>query len=92
MTQVLLDPTGELEAAERQPLPLPQSLAGQTIGLLDISKTKGDVFLDHIDEKLAAQGFRVERFKKPTFAKSAPIALLQEMAERCDVVLEALAD
>ncbi len=42
MTTVLLDPTAELGAASRQPLPTPESLAGLTIGLLDISKAKGE--------------------------------------------------
>ena len=88
----LLDPTGELAPAERAPLPLPKSSDGLTVGLLDISKARGDVFLDRIDERLQAGGIKTLRFKKPTFAKGAPTDLLQEIAAQCDVVVEGLAD
>jgi hypothetical protein len=92
MTQVLLDPTAELGSAQREPLPIPDSLAGLTIGLLDISKTKGDVFLDRIDAQLIERGLKTLRFKKPTFTRPAPVELLQEIAQTCDVVVEGLAD
>ena len=36
--------------------------------------------------------WRVERFRKPTFTKPAPIDLRHEIATKCDVVIEALAD
>ena len=42
----LIDPTGELEPIDRQPLGKPDTLSGMTLGLLDISKARGDVFLD----------------------------------------------
>ena len=92
MTQVLLDPTGELGAAQREPLPTPASLDGLTVGLLDISKARGDVFLDRIDSQLRSRGLKTLRFKKPTFARPAPVALVQEIASQCDVVVEGLAD
>lgn len=92
MSRVVLDPTGELLPVERQRLPRPASLAGKTVGLLDISKARGDVFLDRLDELLRTQGLRTLRFRKPTFAKPAPVDLRHEIATRCDVVIEALAD
>ena len=92
MTSILLDPTGELEPVQRLPLKKPASLAGLTVGLLDISKARGDVFLDRIDELFAARGVKTLRFTKPTFTRPAPIALLHEMANQCDVVVEGLAD
>lgn len=92
MNQVLLDPTAELSPARREPLPLPDSLAGLTIGLLDISKAKGELFLDRIDAHFRERGLETLRFKKPTFTRPAPVELLQEIARRCDVVVEALAD
>ena len=92
MTQVLLDPSGEFDPAQREPLPVPSLLDGLTVALLDISKTKGDVFLDRIDIRLQEQGLRTLRFKKPTFARTAPTGLLQEIAQQCDVVIEGLAD
>ena len=51
MTTRLLDPTGELEPATREPLEKPASLQGLTLGLLDISKARGDVFLDRLDAR-----------------------------------------
>jgi hypothetical protein len=92
MTRVLLDPTGELNPAARTLVLRPPSLEGKTIGLLDISKPRGDVFLNRLQEQLVREGWRVIRFAKPTFTKPAPIDLRQEIATTCDVVIEALAD
>jgi len=90
--RVVLDPTGELEPSSRPRAPRPPSLVGLRVGLLDISKARGDVFLDRLAEHLSARGLRVERYRKPTFAKPAPIDLRHEIATTCDVVIEALAD
>jgi hypothetical protein len=92
MKPQLLDPTGELAPALRAPLAKPTTLDGLTVGLLDISKARGDVFLDRIDELLAARGVTVRRYKKPTFTRPAPVTLLGEIAAQCDVVVEGLAD
>ncbi len=92
MSTVLLDPTGELSPAQRQPLSKPASLAGLTVGLLDISKARGDVFLDRLEILFQSRGVKTLRFKKPTFTKPAPISLIQEIAGKVDVVVEALAD
>jgi hypothetical protein len=90
--RVVLDPTGERSPANRARLPRLRSLAGRSIGLLDISKARGDVFLDRVEALLRARGAEVLRFRKPTFTKPAPIDLRQEIATRCDAVVEALAD
>ena len=92
MNRVLLDPTGELVAAARQRVVRPASLDGKTVGLLDISKARGNVFLDRIEELLSEQGIRVKRFAKPTFTKPAPVDLRHEIATTCDLIIEALAD
>ena len=92
MTRVVLDPTGERSPAARQRVPRPASLEGRTLGLLDISKARGDVFLDRLAELLTERGAKVSRFRKPTFAKPAPIDLRQEITTTCEVVIEALAD
>ena len=92
MTRVYLDPTSERASAHRERIARPSSLVGLTIGLLDISKARGDVFLDRLDQRLQERGLRVERFRKPTFAKPAPVDLRHEIATTCDVVIEALAD
>ena len=92
MTRTILDPTGERSVAERARLARPSSLDGVTVGLLDISKPRGDVFLDRIEERLVASGATVKRYSKPTFTKPAPVDLRHEIATECHVVIEALAD
>jgi hypothetical protein len=92
MTRVLLDPTSERAVAERTLLDRPGSLAGRTIGLLDISKPRGDVFLDRLQSHLERDGAVVRRYRKPTFTKPAPVDLRAEIAMHCEVVIEALAD
>jgi hypothetical protein len=92
MTTILLDPTAEREPAHRQRAARPERLEGLTIGLLDISKPRGDVFLDRLSELLVERGLRVERFRKPTYTKPAPMDLRQEVSGRCQAVIEALAD
>ncbi len=88
----LLDPTGERSAGTRERAARPASLDGLTIGLLDITKARGDVFLDRIAEVLTDRGHTVVRFAKPTFTKPAPVDLRHEISTKCDVVIEALAD
>lgn len=92
MTTILLDPTSEHVPAARVRPPRLAELTGRTIGLLDIAKARGDVFLDRLESRLAERGAKVLRFKKPTFTKPAPIDLRHEIAQKCDAVVEALAD
>ncbi len=92
MTTTLYDPTGEFAPLARRPLAKPATLAGLRLALLDISKSRGDVFLDRLATRFGAEGVEVRRFKKPTFARPAPVELLQEIASSCDVVIEGLAD
>jgi hypothetical protein len=91
-SRVVLDPTSERQLPVRERASRLASLSGRTIGLLDISKARGDVFLDRIEERLRARGARVERYRKPTFAKPAPVDLRQQIAVQCEAVVEALAD
>jgi len=92
MTRTILDPTGELALADRQPLPRPESLSGLTVGLLDISKPRGDIFLNRVEQRLTEVGANVKRYRKPTYTKPAPVDLRHEIATECQVVIEALAD
>ena len=89
---VLLDPTSELTPASRARLVRPNGLEGLTVGLLDISKPRGDVFLDRLDERLTERGITVKRYMKPTVAKPAPVLLRQQIVGEVDVVIEGLAD
>ena len=90
--RVYLDPSAEREPVTRSLAPRPSSLEGKVVGLLDISKPRGDVFLDRLEVLLSERGLRTLRFRKPTFAKVAPVDLRHEIATKCDVVIEALAD
>ena len=92
MPLTILDPTSERVAAERARLARPASLEGLTVGLLDISKARGDVFLDRVEVRLQDVGANVKRYRKPTFTKPAPVDLRHEIATQCDLVIEALAD
>jgi hypothetical protein len=90
--RILLDPTGELTSAARSRASRPPSLDGKVVGLLDITKARGDVFLDRLASRLQERGVEVRRFAKPTFTKPAPVDLRHEITTQCDVVIEALAD
>ena len=92
MTVTLLDPTGERGSVERHRAPRPAALDGQVVALLDISKPRGEVFLDQLAARLTARGATVRRYAKPTFTKPAPPDLRRRIAEECDAVIEALAD
>ena len=93
MEVVVLDPTAERDEATGRPLAAPQAGDDRArIALLDIRKPRGDVFLDELERLLRERGHEVQRAAKPTFTKPAPADLRREIAERCDAVIEALAD
>jgi len=91
--RLILDPTAEREPLRRRPASRTRPLAGP-VGLLDISKPRGDVFLDEIERLLRerAPGLELLRLRKPTFTKPAPADLRDEVTRRCRVVIQALAD
>jgi len=89
---VVLDPTAGTAPSDRTRSPRPTSLVGVTVGLLDISKPRGDIFLDRVAERLGEQGATVLRYAKPTFTKPAPVDLRHEIASRCSAIFEDLAD
>ena len=94
MGDILLDPTDVVER-ERKAFALRlESLAGKTVGLLDISKAKGAFFLDRVEEVLREQyGVKdVLRRMKPTVARTAPEPLKAELSQKCDAIIEALSD
>ncbi|MDQ6729920.1 MAG: hypothetical protein M3022_06390 [Actinomycetota bacterium] len=90
MALTVLDPTAERDPAGR-PLTT-RDHAPKTVALLDIRKPRGDVFLDELETLLRDRGIEVLREAKPTFTKPAPADLRREIADRCDAVIEALAD
>ena len=90
--RIVLDPTSERQLAQRERQPRLAALEGKRVGLLDISKPRGDIFLDRIEQRLRERGAEVIRYAKPTFTKPAPVDLRHQIAVECDAVLEALAD
>ena len=90
--RLLLDPTAESSPPGRTPVKLPASLDGLTVGLLDITKVKGDIFLDQLAKRFIERGLTVRQYAKLTSAKPAAPEVGRTIAEECDVVVEALAD
>ena len=89
----ILDPTDERVPIERSITTRPSDISG-TLALLDISKPRGNVLLDQLELRLAERlpNVVIELFAKPTFTKPAPTELRQEIREKADFVIEALAD
>lgn len=89
----ILDPTDEREPVGRQRSRRPEQISG-TVGLLDISKPRGNVLLDRLEELIGERlpELEVRRYMKPTFTKPAPDELLRKMAGEVDFVIEGLAD
>jgi hypothetical protein len=88
----LRDPTAERAGAMRARVAPPTSLAGITVALLDIGKMRGDEFIDRLEALMAARGIATRRFRKPTNTRTAPAALLQDIATSAGAVVIALSD
>jgi hypothetical protein len=93
MTLIILDPTDERVPIERQITPRNGVISG-AIGLLDISKPRGNVLLDELERLLTARlpEVTVKRYRKPTFAKPCPDDLRATIKSECTFLVEALAD
>lgn len=95
MSIILVNPLDEAPRVFSKPARRLDSLAGTTIGLLDISKAGGSIFLDRLEQLLREcyDVGNVIRAMKPTFTKPAPDAVIAKFVEaNCDAVIEALAD
>jgi hypothetical protein len=92
MKRVLLDPTSGDGTVSRRAAARLSTLDGAIVGLLDISKPRGGVFLDRVEELLRGRGAIVARYRKNSYARMAPPDLRAEVATHCDAVIEALAD
>jgi len=72
--------------------PRPVSLEGKQIALLDITKRRGDEFLDRIEELLQSRGAVTFRVVKEIFSKPASPEIVRRIADRGDLAVEGLAD
>ncbi len=91
MQRVILDPTSELEPGHRPRAPRLRELDG-VVGLVDISKPRGDVFLNHLHQLMTQRGLGALRFSKPTHTRPAPIDLRHQITTQSTAVIQALAD
>ncbi len=89
----ILDPTDERVAIRRSLTARPEAITG-TVALLDISKPRGNVLIDRLEQRLAERlpGVTFKRYTKPTFTKPAPDELRRTIAEEAGFIVEALAD
>jgi hypothetical protein len=67
-------------------------LRGATVALLDISKRRGDEFLDRVETLLLAEGAQTFRLTKEIFSKPASAEIIRRIADRGDLAVEGLAD
>lgn len=90
---VILDPTAERTPVRRRLTPVP---AGEirSLAFLDISKPKGSILLDRLQDRLQGEipDLRIARYTKPAFSKPAPQDLRSRIARNHQMVLLALAD
>ena len=91
-SRTLLDPTGEHQAPVRRQTTRPKSLDGVTIGLLDIGKARGDVFLNRLDERLTQRGLTVKRYAKPGPSRLVAAEVKQKMLSEVQAAVIGLAD
>lgn len=95
MPITLVNPMDETVREARKAATKLDTLSGKTVGLLDISKPGGSVFLDRMEALLRERYgvASVVRAMKPTFTKPAPDVVIEQLLQsRCDAVIEALAD
>ena len=87
-----VSPFDERVRAAEPLAPRPASVLGQHAVLLDIRKNRGAEFLDRIETLLQAAGAVTARAAKEIFSRPAALGLIDEIAGRADLVVEALAD
>ena len=89
----LMDPTNERVPVIRSITPRPEVISGN-VAFLDISKPRGNVLIDRLEELLGERypNVRFQRYAKPTFTKPAPEELRKQIQAENDFVVEALAD
>lgn len=90
--RVVLDPTSEHSVVSRPGAARPATLEESIVALVDISKPRGDVFLNRLETLLHERNIDVRRYTKPTFARPAPADLRYQIATECGAVIQALAD
>jgi len=89
--QELLNPVGETAALDGRAAAIREKASGKpVVGLLNNSKPNVSHFLEAIEKDIRAQGYRTVNVTKPRSAGPCPD--IDALAERCDYVVNAVAD
>ncbi len=87
-----IDPTFGNDKPRIAPAPRPVDLADKVIGMLDNTKEQADVILRTIADVLIERygAARVVTLSKEHYTKTAAASLIDEMANKADIVVSAL--
>lgn len=95
-TQVttVLHPAAEGAAKQQHLAPRLTGLQGKTVGLIDNHKRNADVYLEELGRLLKEEHgvSRVEIYRKISQSMPTPPEVLDQLAERCDAIVHAVAD
>ncbi|MBI2908800.1 MAG: hypothetical protein HYX92_14250 [Chloroflexi bacterium] len=94
VTDVLLNPIGEVDVVKQKLAPRLSDLKGKVGGFVDNNKVNSDVFLARLQElmkeKYGLAG--VVAHKKPETALPCPAEFMDDLVKRCDFVVHSHAD
>ncbi len=90
----VLDPTGTgAPPSSAELLRPPADLRGVSFGMLDNGKPNSDRFLSLLAERFIANGAQLyATLRKPSIGRLAPVQLLDELAQACDLVVTGVGD
>ncbi len=93
-TIAVLDPGGEPRTVPLSLAPRPVDLSGKVVGFLNNGKADFDWVYERLSELLRAEGkvAGVVRLRKNSYMQGAPREILEELAERCDLVVNGIGD
>ena len=93
-TILVLDPTAKANVPEREMAPRVDTLEGKVVGFLHNFKPNADLLLERIEEILSERFTlkEVVRRKKLDAASGAAQSLIDELAEKCDLVINGVGD
>ena len=87
-----VSPFDERRRAPEPLAPRRDTREGECVALLDITKRRGDEFLDRVEARLRERGAETFRVAKEIFSKPAEPELIRRIANRGDLAVEGLAD
>lgn len=90
----MMDPRGETPSTRVSMAPRASRLDGKTIALVDNAKINAGNLLDKLSSLLQedVEPTRIVRFSKTDATRPAPLALISQIADECDVAVLAIGD